>query len=143
MKIEVKNLKELGELAVDIGQRMKPGDVFLLRGDLGAGKTSLVSKIASYLGEPEAASSPSFSIVNIYDTDPRINHLDLYRLESEDEVLSFEYELYFFPEDSISFIEWPDRARSFLPRRPINIDIEVDDGKRIITIDDKFFERND
>lgn len=144
MKIEINSLNQMKEFAQVISGKMQIGDVFGLEGDLGAGKTTLISLILESLDYPEAVSSPTFSLVNIYESQPRINHLDLYRLEVEEEIESFEYEEYFYPENSISFIEWPSMARSYLPRKIYYIKFSlVDDQKRLIEIDDEFIERND
>src|SRR5215208_5000208 len=72
---------------------LREGDVVLLHGDLGAGKTTLAKGIASALGIEDVVSSPSFSLVNEYDTGspaevPRLYHIDLYRLRVEDELAS-------------------------------------------------------
>ena len=142
MKKTIKSIEEMSELSKDIIKAMEEGDVFALVGDLGAGKTTLVSLILKNLDYPEVVSSPTFSIANIYDTKPRINHLDLYRLESEEEIESFEYEEYFYPDSSITFIEWPSMAESYLPRDIIYIDIKtLDLDTREITISKNFSER--
>lgn len=142
MKKIIKSIEEMSELSKAITKAMEEGDVFALVGDLGAGKTTLVSLILKNLDYPEVVSSPTFSIANIYDTNPKINHLDLYRLESEEEIESFEYEEYFYPESSITFIEWPAMAESYLPRNIIYIDIKtIDLNTREITISEKFSER--
>lgn len=143
MKYIVDEIDEMKDLAIKISDLMETGDVFGLIGDLGAGKTTLVSLILEYLGYPEVVSSPSFSLANIYNSQPRINHLDLYRLETQEEIESFEYEEYFYPDDSISFIEWPLKAESYLPRDIMYIKIEIEDSKRIVEIDNKLIERND
>lgn len=143
MKIKVKSVEEMRDLAKKICQAMDLGDVFGLMGDLGAGKTTLVALVVESLGSNQEVRSPSFSLAHIYDSNPQVNHLDLYRLEYEEEIESFEFETYFYPDDSISFIEWPLRAKSYLPRGVIYINIEVKDGYRLVTIDDNFFERND
>lgn len=144
MKKIIKSIEEMSELSKEIVNAMEDGDVFALVGDLGAGKTTLVSLILKNLDYPEVVSSPTFSIANIYDTKPKINHLDLYRLESEEEIESFEYEEYFYPDSSITFIEWPSMAQSYLPRDIIYIEIKmIDIDRREVTISEKFSERMD
>lgn len=120
---------------------LENGKVYTLNGDLGAGKTTLVSLIANKLNVQETPTSPTFSLVNIYNGDMIINHLDLYRLESPEEIESFEYEEYFYPEDSITFIEWPERALEYLPRDVVKITIKLaEDGTRLVDIDGIDFE---
>lgn len=116
MIIEIDNLEALEDFASKLAKVLKPGEVYTLTGDLGAGKTTLVQKISKALGISDVVTSPTFSIVNIYGDKQVINHLDLYRFEDELEVESFEYEDYFYPRGSTSFIEWPERAGVFLPR---------------------------
>ena len=86
---------------------LRDGDVVLLHGDLGAGKTTLAKGIASALGVEEVVSSPSFSLVNEYDTGlaagvTRLYHLDLYRLQSEDDLASIGFDDFMAPADGIT-----------------------------------------
>jgi tRNA threonylcarbamoyladenosine biosynthesis protein TsaE len=100
---------------------LKPGDVVLLHGDLGAGKTTLTQGMALGLGVEEAIQSPTFSLVAEHDGRDsegrplRLYHLDLYRLEEVDELEGLGYEQYLAPEDGVTVIEWPERADDWLP----------------------------
>lgn len=141
MQIIIKSIQDMKWLADKLIPYLKNGDVFTLNGDLGAGKTTLVSLIANRLNVEETPTSPTFSLVNIYNGDMVINHLDLYRLESPEEIESFEYEEYFYPENSITFIEWPERAQEYLPRDIVKITIKMgEDGTRLVDIDGIDFE---
>ena len=105
----------------------------------GAGKTTLVQGIAAGLGVEEAIQSPTFGLV----ADHRgrlasgdavaIHHLDLYRLESPDDLEDLGYEQYIAPADGISLIEWPERANDWLPDRFMLLKINpgVAGGRRI------------
>jgi tRNA threonylcarbamoyladenosine biosynthesis protein TsaE len=109
---------------------LRDGDVVLLHGDLGAGKTTLAKGLASALGIQDVVSSPSFSLINEYETGPaagvtRLYHLDLYRLRSEDDLASIGFEDFMAPADGISLVEWPERAATALPERFLLVEIET------------------
>jgi tRNA threonylcarbamoyladenosine biosynthesis protein TsaE len=108
---------------------LRDGDVILLHGDLGAGKTTLAKGIAAALGIGAVVSSPSFALVNEYEVDPgrpvtRLHHLDLYRLQ-RDEVASIGFADYASPTAGVTLVEWPERAADQLPDRFLLIEIEA------------------
>jgi tRNA threonylcarbamoyladenosine biosynthesis protein TsaE len=108
---------------------LRNGDVVLLHGDLGAGKTTLAKGIATALGVHDVVSSPSFSLVNEYDTDPelavsRLFHLDLYRLGGESDLASIGFDDLMASADGVMLVEWPERAAAVLPERFLLIEIE-------------------
>jgi tRNA threonylcarbamoyladenosine biosynthesis protein TsaE len=109
---------------------LRDGDVVLLHGDLGAGKTTLAKGIAAALGVADVVSSPSFSLVNEYDTRlgaavTRLYHLDLYRLRGEDDLASIGFDDFMAPADGITLVEWPERASTALPERFLLVEIET------------------
>jgi len=117
----------IGEALAD---SLRDGDVVLLHGDLGAGKTTLAKGIASALGIEDVISSPSFSLVNEYDTGlatavTRLFHLDLYRLRGEDDLASIGFEDFVAPADGVTLVEWPERAATMLPERFLLIEIDT------------------
>jgi tRNA threonylcarbamoyladenosine biosynthesis protein TsaE len=125
----------IGEAFADL---LRDGDLVLLHGDLGAGKTTLAKGIASALGIEEVVSSPSFSLVNEYDTSraaavTRLYHLDLYRLRGENDLASIGFEDFAAPTDGVTLVEWPERATSALPERFLLIEIETvgSDSRRL------------
>lgn len=104
---------------VALGRQLSPalgaGDVVVLLGELGSGKTHLVMGIAAGLaGDPAAVTSPTFTIAHEYDTAPPVYHLDLYRLSGPEDVRAAGVAEY-FEGDGICLVEWPDRAGSLLP----------------------------
>ena len=107
---------------------LRDGDVVLLHGDLGAGKTRLAKGIAAALGISEVVSSPSFALVNEYDTESaavsRLFHLDLYRLRDESDLASIGFDDLVASADGVVLIEWPERAAAALPERFLLIEIE-------------------
>ena len=109
---------------------LRPGDVVSLEGTLGAGKTQLVQWMAQALGADRPASSPTFSLVNHYRTSKgSLYHLDLYRLETPQELEDIDYETYFYPEEAITFLEWAEKAKEYLPHGLIHVQIIVKEGE--------------
>ena len=87
----------------------------LFYGEMGAGKTTLISALVKALGGMEEASSPTFSIVNEYEvTNDKVYHFDFYRIEDEIEVLDIGIEDYFYS-GHWNFIEWPEKIKGILP----------------------------
>ncbi len=99
-----------------------PGDVISLSGDLGAGKTAFVQGVAIALGVGARVTSPSFTIVHEYEGRFPIIHLDVYRLDSFQQVIDLGFEEYLDPH-SIVLIEWGEAIAPMLPRRHLDVDI--------------------
>jgi len=123
-----------------IGQKLtrvlKPGDVVILTGDLGSGKTELVRGFMHELTPDTIVRSPSFSLVNSYETPSfRVNHFDFYRLSAADELFEVGYDEYLSPDD-ICFIEWGEMFTEALPRGCYQITFtEAAEDHRIIETD--------
>ena len=110
-------------LGAEVAGRLRAGDVVLLRGDLGAGKTTFVRGAARALGADAAVTSPTFALAHRYDGDVRVAHLDLYRLGGlgdEDEEL-VEDEL---AGDVVAFVEWPEHVAALLAPRTV-LEVEL------------------
>jgi tRNA threonylcarbamoyladenosine biosynthesis protein TsaE len=127
--------KEAGRLFARI---LNYGDVVLLGGELGAGKTTFSAGAASGLGFNENLSSPSFTILNIY-TRPKLSlvHADFYRLDGIDDILNTGIQQYLFSKNIISFIEWGEKIKDFLKKDFAEIYFEYnlsDRNARIIKI---------
>lgn len=130
----INNLNEMRDFAHKFASLLKDDDVINLIGDMGAGKTTLTNFIAEYFNIDDS-SSPTFSIVNIYEGDKTIYHLDLYRMEDPDELLEIDFETYFYPDNAITFIEWAENGGDFLPNGMINVEIsKIDSNTREIKI---------
>lgn len=96
-------------------ERLQPGDVVCLDGDLGAGKTHFVKGIASYFGvDPIEVNSPTFTLINEYHGSSSLYHFDCYRIKNEHEALEIGTEDYLYG-DGISVVEWPEKIRNLLP----------------------------
>jgi hypothetical protein len=117
-------------LGARIAAALKPGDTVALAGDLGAGKTTLARAILTGLGVTEAVPSPTFTLVQSYDTRAlSVAHYDLYRLENEAELdeLGLDEALAF----GAALIEWPERGGNRLPPDRLIVKLRAEaDGRR-------------
>lgn len=123
------SVAETGEIAATLAAWLETGDVVLLHGDLGAGKTTFVKGIATGLGIAGTITSPSFALVNEYQARPgspfsTVYHIDLYRLFDRAELDSIGFAELVAPEDGVTLVEWPERASGDLPRRFLLVAID-------------------
>lgn len=141
MIIETNSPKETYETGYNIGQKLKPGDIVCLDGDLGVGKTVFTQGVAAGLGIDEPVCSPTFTIIQEY-TDGRIPlyHFDVYRIAEPEEMDELGYEEYFFG-DGACLIEWGCLIKELIPDDAIYVTIEKNTEKgfdyRKITISGK------
>ena len=132
----INGLSEMKKFANKLASGLRDGDVLNLIGEMSAGKTTLTGFISQYFSI-EDSSSPTFAIVNIYEVDIKIYHLDLYRFDDPDEILDIDYETYFYPDDGLTILEWGENVADYLPEDMINLEIrKIDENKREITISD-------
>ena len=141
MMIETHSEKETFELGVKLGEKALPGDVFTLEGDLGVGKTVFTKGFAKGLGIDEPISSPTFTIVQVYESGRLpFYHFDVYRIGDVEEMDEIGFEDYVYG-DGVSMIEWANLIKEILPNNCRNILIENDLEKgfdyRKITIEDE------
>jgi len=114
--------EETFALAKSIGKQLKGGEIFLLSGDLGAGKTVFAKGVAAGLGiDPSGVTSPSFTLVNLHEGRLRFYHVDLYRLESDSRV-DLGLEEIFEDENAVTVVEWAERL-SIVPVRAAVVEI--------------------
>ena len=143
MIIETRNAKETYELGVQIGSRAVKGQIFTLVGDLGVGKTVFTQGIAKGLEIDEPISSPTFTIVQVYD-EGRLPfyHFDVYRIGDISEMDEIGFEDYVYG-DGVSLIEWANLIEEILPQNRVEITIEKDLEQgfdyRKITIEEREF----
>ncbi len=125
-RIEIDSLSQLDKVARTIIESLDGRTVVLLRGGMGAGKTTLVRAIAEHLGSEDSVSSPTFAIVNEYlsDEQERFYHFDMYRIERIEEALDFGVEEYLSSGD-LCLIEWPEKIEQLLPEDAMIVTIEV------------------
>ena len=114
----------------------QPAKVILFHGEMGVGKTTLIKQLCKTLGVTEATSSPTFSLVNEYETvtNQIVYHFDFYRLKNETEALDMGADDYFYS-GNWCFIEWAEKIPNLIPEEHAIITIElVDNGKRHLTL---------
>jgi len=109
--------------------------VVALYGDLGAGKTIFAKGIAARLGIAGEITSPTFSLMEVYEGNITLYHFDLYRIDDPNEFANLSFEEY-WEGDGVSVIEWPEIAENILPQKRINVRIEyIDENRRTISIE--------
>jgi tRNA threonylcarbamoyladenosine biosynthesis protein TsaE len=114
--------EETERLGAGLARLLRPGDLVLLRGELGTGKTTLVRGAARALGIAEPVTSPTFTIANRYAGRVPVAHLDAYRLSApDDEELGLALEA--IGEDSIAFVEWPEAFEPGLPEARVEVEL--------------------
>lgn len=139
MKSLVRSENETAQLAADLAPSLQKGDVVLLHGTLGTGKTVFARSLIRTLTDSAdlEVPSPTFTLVQTYNADPApIYHFDLYRLESPDEIFELGWEEALA--EGIVIVEWPERLGPYKPRAPLDISIsavENNDNARQILIE--------
>jgi tRNA threonylcarbamoyladenosine biosynthesis protein TsaE len=127
LTFETAAASETRALGRRIATQLRPGDVVLLHGDLGAGKTTMVQGIGMALGTRERAQSPTFSLV--VDTPlpdgTVLRHIDLYRLEGLEELDALGFEDLTSDDRAITLIEWPERAMGMLPEAYLLVELDT------------------
>ena len=121
--------EETGHLAELVGQRVREGTVLCLEGGLGAGKTLFTQHLAHILGVEGDVTSPTFTLMNVYEGICPIFHFDLYRLSQEEELDDIGFYEYTEDPEGIVVIEWPDKFRASLPENYVRIRFERIEGK--------------
>jgi len=129
------SIEEIQEVAQKI-LAQNPKKVMLFHGNMGVGKTTLIKALSKELGVKDATSSPTFSLVNEYQTDSNqfVYHFDMYRLKSEMEALDMGIDEYLYS-GHWCFIEWAEKISSLIPEvhSVINISL-LPDGNRFLTL---------
>lgn len=138
------SISDISNIAAQVLDAAAPNKIFVLYGEMGAGKTTFIKALCDALGAEGQANSPTFSIVNEYvgktvqgdgfEIKRPIFHFDFYRLKDQTEALDMGYEEYFYS-GQYCFIEWPERIPDLLPSSYTEIHIAaMDDGTRQITL---------
>src|SRR5918997_6474594 len=135
MTVETSSPAETEAAGAELARRLRPGDLVLVSGELGSGKTTFVRGACRALGVEGPITSPTFTIGQVYDGSPEIAHLDLYRLGSlaaEDPALLEDY----VTPDRVVFVEWPAPGEPALERVAARVLLEHLGGdRRRITIE--------
>ena len=131
-RIEIDSLSDLERVADEVIEALDGRTVVLLRGGMGAGKTTLVSRIAARLGAEDTVTSPTFALVNQYEgAECRIYHFDFYRIDRIEEVFDLGYEEYFYSGD-LCLVEWPEKIEPLIPDDAMVVRITAGEGEERI-----------
>jgi tRNA threonylcarbamoyladenosine biosynthesis protein TsaE len=123
--LEISSLDELDKVAEAVVEALDGRTVVAFDAPMGAGKTTLISRIAAYLGAQDDVTSPTFAIVNQYEGSERtIYHFDMYRIERIEEALDFGCEEY-FASGELCLVEWPEKIEALLPDDTMVVRIEI------------------
>lgn len=136
MQLTINSIEELPELAQKIIEFASTLKIWVFSGEMGAGKTTLIKEIAKQLGVSDRVSSPTFAIVNEYETEDEtpIYHFDFYRLKTPHEALNIGVEEY-FDSGNLCLIEWASKIGGFLPGKYLLISIISDsEGRREVKL---------
>jgi tRNA threonylcarbamoyladenosine biosynthesis protein TsaE len=134
MEIQVRDIRELPDAAKQLLAFSSAEKVFLFEGNMGAGKTTLVKAICDILSVGDKASSPTYSLVNEYESPHgKIFHFDFFRIKDETEAYDLGFEEYLYS-GNYCFIEWPEKIANLWPESYIEVVIDqAEDQKRTIT----------
>ena len=135
MEFKTVTPEDMMNVGKKIGALLKGGDIVLLYGEMGSGKSTLVKGIAEALGVKETANSPTFTIMNVYDTNKdnikKLVHVDTYRLKDQQDLEEVGINEYMNDKDCICIFEWPDKLGNMMQdKNPIKITIEYLDKDR-------------
>ena len=133
-KIIINSIKELDQIASEIISFSQFKKV-LFFGDMGVGKTTIITSMCKYLNVTDQISSPTFSIINEYLTNDnsKVLHFDMYRLKNKEEVFDLGFEDY-IDNDYYCFVEWPEIISEFIPNNYLEIKILIENKNRVLLL---------
>ena len=140
MTITIQSIDGIAAAAQEFIAQMGDNKIFAFYGSMGAGKTTFVKALCEAMGVTDTVNSPTFAIVNEYDTPSGrpIYHFDFYRIKRLAEVYDMGYEDYFYGR-GLCFIEWPELVEELLPEETVKVTIEeMPDGSRVVSCSEKF-----
>lgn len=132
----IQSLEDIPSVAKEFLDDFGHRKVFAFDAPMGAGKTTFILALLKAMGVEDAEGSPTYSLVNIYDSQMfgKVYHFDVYRLESEEEALDIGVEEMLYS-DGLCLIEWPEKIESLLPDNTITSYIRInEDGTRTLTV---------
>lgn len=135
MTITISNIEDIDRAAREFISAIGTRRLFAFYGKMGAGKTTFIKAICEALGTTDVVTSPTFAIVNEYDTASGrpVFHFDFYRIKRLTEVYDIGYEDYFYHSDGLCFMEWPELIEEILPDDTVRVTItEQPDASRLI-----------
>lgn len=128
---ELNALSDTERFAKAFSDKIDPGTVILLSGDLGSGKTTFTQFLGKSLGVKRHMTSPTFNIIKSYNGKYKIHHMDCYRLEDSDEDLGFDE---YFNDTDIAIVEWPQFIEEYLPNEYISLELSYENENRRILV---------
>ena len=137
IKLTIPTIEDIPNVALEFLDEVGHRKIFAFDAQMGAGKTTFILGLLKAMGVRDFEGSPTYSLVNVYDTEMygKIYHFDLYRINDELEALDIGLEEMVYG-DNICFIEWPEKVKDLLPYNTIWSYISVDEvGSRTLTID--------
>lgn len=130
-KIYLKDEEETKNIGYKLGKIVDKGNIICLLGDLGAGKTTFTQSLARGLEVDDYVTSPTFTIVNEYDGRIKLNHFDVYRIGSSEEMYDIGYDEY-INSDGVCIIEWANLIEDILPDERLDIELKYSgEGREI------------
>lgn len=135
MQIRINNVEQILTAAQQFVALMGDSKIFAFYGTMGVGKTTFVKALCEVLGVTDTVNSPTFAIVNEYDSSKGmpIYHFDFYRIKQLSEVYDMGYEDYFYGR-GFCFIEWPELIEDLLPKETVRVTIKEQlDGSRLVS----------
>jgi tRNA threonylcarbamoyladenosine biosynthesis protein TsaE len=133
MIVVTRTAAETEDVAAELGARLRPGDLVVLTGDLGAGKTTFAKGIARGLGVRDVVTSPTFTIVQEYNGETPMAHVDVYRLERVQELHDIGFEELL--DGRVVVVEWGEMIEPLLPGRRVEVRLEMGDDPSARTIE--------
>ncbi len=137
---ESRSYSDTETIARNFAEKLNPGDIVRLQGEMGVGKTVFVRGIALRFGAEADVCSPTFAIMNIYSSATPIYHFDLYRLESEDDIYDAGLYEFMASGDGISVVEWPGLLSEYPKTKIYDVTItknlEISENYRKITMEE-------
>ena len=144
MEIKLSDTQKTKELAFKLAQKIVPGMIFMLYGDLGSGKTTFVRYVVESLGISSRVQSPTFVIVRKYSDESakgqikQVFHADLYRLNDKEQIMDLGLSEMAEEENSVMFIEWPELGENEF-KNGIRIYFETTgETERVVKLEDKY-----
>ena len=133
-EFQASTISDLLAVSKHLAELVSEEKIILFSGEMGAGKTTLIKEFCKYLEVQNEVSSPTFSLVNEYESKVGpVYHFDLYRIQSEEELYDIGYEDYFYS-GYLCLVEWPEMASGIIPANHISVKIRVENDQRIITV---------
>jgi tRNA threonylcarbamoyladenosine biosynthesis protein TsaE len=132
LSVTTGSAEETRRVGETLGRLLRPGDLVLLQGPLGAGKTTFTQGVARGMGLASRVTSPSFTLANVYEPNGHgfnLNHLDLWRIKSPEEALGIGLDEY-LSEEAGCIVEWPDVADTVFPNEHLRIRFTADGAYR-------------